>query len=418
MIGLVDGNNFYVSCERIFNPSLEGKPVAVLSNNDGCVISRSNEFKALNITMGTPFFQLKPIIEKHGLILKSSNYELYGDISRRVIATLAEFTPDVEQYSIDEAFIHVNLSNEQDYLSFGLEVRETILKWIGIPCGVGFAKSKTLAKIANHIAKKQKDGVFVMPDNPQSILENTPVGEIWGVGRKLSPKLEALGIRNAWQLAMTDGGFLRKKFNVTLAKTALELQGQSLIEQEDPNELSQSISCSRCFGEPVTKLSHLKESIAYYIAQAAKKLRKEKQRASGVNIYYQMFPEYKPYKIEGGFITQTVTFANPIANNSDILTVIAPFLDKMFIEGRRYKKTGIVFFGLESNSNQQLDLFSDTVKDEKSDSLSEAIDKINKQFGKGTVFNLAEGIKKPWAMKREYLSPSFTTNWEQILKVK
>ena len=158
MIGLVDGNNFYVSCERVFDPSLEGKPVAVMSNNDGCCISRSYEFKALNIPMGTPFFQLKPLIPKHGLILKSSNYELYGDLSRRVIATLSTFTPDVEQYSIDEAFIHVTLPAGSDYFEFGRKVRQTVLQWVGIPCGVGFAKSKTLAKIANHIGKKQPTG--------------------------------------------------------------------------------------------------------------------------------------------------------------------------------------------------------------------------------------------------------------------
>lgn len=418
MIGLVDGNNFYVSCERIFDPSLEGKPVAVLSNNDGCVISRSYEFKTLNIPMGTPYFQLRPLLKKKSLILKSSNYELYGDISRRVIATLYEFTPNVEQYSIDEAFIHVNLSTGSDYFDFGRKVRQTILQWVGIPCGVGFASSKTLAKIANHIAKKQHSGVFVMADNSQSVLEKLPVSEVWGVGRRLAPKLEALGIRTAWQLATADESSIRKKFNVTLAKTARELRGETVFEQENPEELSQSISCSRSFGRPVVNLSELSEAVAHYTASAAEKLRREGQRAAGANIYFQYYPEYEPHKLEGGFTSTTVTFEMPTANTGEMLGTISSQLRNIFINGRRYKKAGVVFFGLESNANRQLDLFADTARDEKSEQLAATMDKINHRFGKGTIFNLAEGIKKPWAMKREHLSPRYTTKWDQLLLVK
>ena len=269
MIGLVDGNNFYVSCERVFDPSLEGKPVAVMSNNDGCCISRSYEFKALNIPMGTPFFQLKPLIPKHGLILKSSNYELYGDLSRRVIATLSTFTPDVEQYSIDEAFIHVALPAGSDYFEFGRKVRQTVLQWVGIPCGVGFAKSKTLAKIANHIGKKQPTGVFVMPDDPRSVLEKLPVSEVWGVGGRLTAKLEKLGLRTAWQLACADTGDIRRKFSVVLAKTVLELRGEPVIEHEDPDAPPQSITHSRTFGKPVIDFEDLVESVCTYTAKAA-----------------------------------------------------------------------------------------------------------------------------------------------------
>ncbi|MDD4181681.1 MAG: DNA polymerase V subunit UmuC, partial [Victivallaceae bacterium] len=182
MIGLVDGNNFYVSCERIFDLTLENKPVAILSNNDGCVISRSYEFKALNIPMGAPYFKLR---DHKNIIMRSSNYELYGDISRRLIATLHEFTPDVEQYSIDEAFIHLNLPLGGDYSKLGKQVRQTVLQWVGIPCGIGFAQSKTLAKIANHIAKKESSGVFVMPDDKQSVLDELHVSEVWDVGKRL-----------------------------------------------------------------------------------------------------------------------------------------------------------------------------------------------------------------------------------------
>jgi DNA polymerase V len=414
MIGLVDGNNFYVSCERIFDLSLESKPVAVLSNNDGCVISRSNEFKALNIPMGTPFFQLKPFIKYHGLILKSSNYELYGDISRRMIAVLQEFAPEVEQYSIDEAFIKVQLSGDADYLGYGQIIRSSILQWIGIPCGIGFAKTKTLAKIANHIGKKQTGGVFVMPDNPEEVLSTLPVAEIWGVGRKLAPKLEKWGIRTAWQLATQEDAFLRKRFNVSLARTALELRGMPAIEDHDPEDISQSISCSRSFGHPVIAFTELVESIAHYTARSAEKLRKEGLRASGANVFFQYYPEYEPRKLEGGFSATTVAFEVPTSSTSAMIKAITPKLKGLFIEGRRYKKSGVVFFGLESGDTQQLDLFSSVAVDDKADSLSAAIDKINRQFGKGTLFHMAEGIKKPWAMKRDHLSPNYTTNWDQL----
>ncbi|MBR2633011.1 MAG: Y-family DNA polymerase [Lentisphaeria bacterium] len=279
MTGLIDGNNFFVSCERIFDPALDGKPVAVLSNNDGCCISRSNEFKALGIAMGTPYFELKPLISRHGLILKSSNYELYSDISKRIISLLNRFSPDVEQYSIDEAFIHLDLPQEQNYFDFGCRLRKTILQWVGIPCGVGFAKTRTLAKIANHIGKKSSSGVFVMPDDPRRILENTPVEDVWGVGRKLAPKLIRQGIRNAWQLSIQDISEITKKHSVLLGKTILELRGTNALDERDPEELSQSISCSRCFGSPVTEFDDLAESVAHYTAAAAEKLRKEQQTA-------------------------------------------------------------------------------------------------------------------------------------------
>ncbi len=416
MIGLVDGNNFYVSCERIFDLSLEGRPVAVLSNNDGCVISRSPEFKALGIPMGTPFFQLRPLQAIHGLILKSSNYELYGDISRRVIATLQEFSPDVEQYSIDEAFIHLELPAGSDYAARALEIRRTVLNWVGIPCGVGFATSRTLAKIANHIAKKRPDGIFVMPQDASGILAELPVSEVWGVGNRTATKLNKLGIFTAWQLAVADQGELRKKFNVCLARTALELNGKSVISPEDPEQLSQSISCSRSFGHPVTDFDELVEAVAFYTARAAEKLRSEKQLAAGVNVYFQYFPESGSRQIAGGFAAATVIFPEPVAHTAEILKCIHPRLPGLFCSGRRYKKAGIVFFGLEPAFSQQPDLFAESPLRQKEKSLSSAVDQLNRTLGRGTIFNLAEGIARPWAMKREHLSPNFTTSWEQLPK--
>ena len=418
MVGLVDGNNFYVSCERVFDPLLEGKPVAVMSNNDGCCISRSYEFKALNIPMGTPFFQLKPLISKYGLILKSSNYELYGDLSRRVIATLSTFTPDVEQYSIDEAFIHVALPAGSDYFEFGKKVRQRVLQWVGIPCGVGFAKSKTLAKIANHIGKKQPSGVFVMPDDPRSVLEKLPVSEVWGVGHRLTAKLEKLGLRTAWQLACTDTGDIRRKFSVVLAKTVLELRGEPAIEHEDPDAPPQSITHSRTFGKPVIEFDDLVESVCTYTAKAAEKLRKEHRKAAGVNIYFQYYPEYEPVRLDGGFTSMTVTFETPTSNTGRMLSAITPKLRGIFIPGRRYKKSGVLFFGLESDTNRQIDLFSDSASEEKDDRLSKALDTINTKYGRGTIFHLSEGVNKPWQMQRSMLTPNYTTSWSQIPLVK
>lgn len=417
MIGLVDGNNFFVSCERVFDPSLERKPVAVLSNNDGCCISRSNEFKALKIPMGTPYFQLKPLIERYGLILRSGNYELYGDLSRRILSVLGEFANEVEPYSIDEAFLHPELPPDTDFHAFGRRIRETVLQWVGIPCGVGFAPSRTLAKIANHIGKKERDGVFVMPDDTEPILKNLPVSEVWGVGRRLAPKLERMGIRTAYDLAAADEIRLRKKFSVRLAKTIRELRGESLLDPEEPDEPSQSISCSRSFGKPVLDLSDLSESICTYTARAAEKLRKEKQSASGAHIYFQYYPEYEPVPQAGGCTAATVIFPAATSSTAEMLTRIRPELKRCFIPGRRYKKSGVVFFGLEPECSRQPDLFERRTELDKQERLSRMADEVNRRFGRGTLFHLSEGIERTWSMRRDLLSPRFTTDWDQLLKV-
>ena len=414
MIGLVDGNNFFVSCERVFDPTLEGKPVAVLSNNDGCCISRSNEFKALGIAMGTPYFQIRNM---PGLSLRSSNYELYGDLSRRVISTLNTLVPNVEQYSIDEAFIHPGLPEDADFYSFGCEVRKRVLKWVGIPCGVGFAQTKTLAKIANHIGKKQPSGVFVMPAEPREVLEKTPVSEIWGIGRRLAPQLERLGIRNAWQLSQKDPAVMQKKFSVNLGRTVMELRGTPCFEEEDPEEASKSITCSRSFGYPVVEFRELEEAVAVYTAKAAEKLRKEKLCAAGANVYFQMYPEYEPNPRPAGTTAITVTFPVPTDDTSRMLSAIFPKLTAIFIDGRRYKKAGVIFFGLESATSVQPDLFSPIPKKERSE-LFKTVDMVNKKFGRGTVFTLSEGIEKKWQMKREMLSGHYTTDWDGLLTVK
>lgn len=420
MIGLVDGNNFYVSCERIFNPKLEGRPVAVLSNNDGCVISRSYEFKALNIPMGTPYFKLKPMLDAYGIVVKSSNYELYGDISRRIISVLQEHCHDVEQYSIDEAFVYMDLHKGYDvaeYEAFASLLRSRVLNWIGVPCGVGFAKTKTLAKIANHIGKKLPTGVFVMPENPKAVLEKLTVDEVWGVGRRLAVRLQQMGIITAWQLANLDRDLLQKKFSITQVKTADELLGLPRFERENPEEPSQSISFSRSYGYPVENLDELRESVAHYIAQAAEKLRKERLRAAGASVYLQYYPEYGFNAQDGGYVSTVIAFDSATNATSQMLSLVLPAVDALFIKGRRYKKSGVLFYGLESKQMQQLELFADENKvkqKERGERLARVVDSVNSQLGRNTLFYLSEGISRPWQMRREFLTPDYTTSWDDL----
>lgn len=417
MFALVDCNNFYVSCERVFNPGLNNKPVAILSNNDGCVISRSNELKKLGVKMGIPYFQLKPLISRHEIIIRSSNYELYGDLSRRVMTILGDFTPEVEPYSIDEAFLHVSLPAGTDYFSYGQQIRNKVLKWVGIPVGVGIAPTRTLAKIANHIGKKSPDGVCVMPENPAAILSQLPVKEIWGIGSRLAEKLNRIGITTAEQLRTQDDAFLRQQFNVCVARTAIELNGTPALEMDSIEEPSKSISCSRSFGHPVVELSDLLEAVAVYTATAATKLRQEKLQAAGANVYFQYYPEYGKEALEGGIAAVNVAFDFPTDDTGLMLKKISAVLPAIFIDGRRYKKAGVIFYGLESALNVQPDIFNQA-ESSRRDKLYETVDRINKQFGKKTVFHLAEGIKRPWTMKRDHLSPNYTTEWKHIPLVK
>ena len=417
MFALVDCNNFYVSCERVFDLSLVNKPVAILSNNDGCVISRSGELKTLGIKMGVPYFQLKPLIKAHGIEIRSSNYELYGDLSKRVMTVLGDFSPDVEPYSIDEAFLSLSLPDGAGYFAYGQQIRRRIMKWVGIPVGVGIAPTRTLAKIANHIAKKLPEGVFVMPEDNTALLAQLPVEDVWGIGHRLADKLNRLGINTAGQLKSQDDAFIRRQFNVCVARTVIELNGTPALEMDSIGEPSKSISCSRSFGHPVIDLRDLTEAVAVYTSTAATKLRKENQKAAGANVYFQYYPEYSNQALEGGITGTTVIFDFPTGDTGTMLNKIAAVLPGIFIEGRRYKKAGVVFYGLESAAAVQQDIFS-YAEASRRDKLYEAVDKINKQFGRKALFQLAEGVLRPWTMKRDHLSPNYTTDWTQIPEVK
>ena len=426
MIGLVDVNNCFVSCERVFNRSLVGRPVAVLSNNDGCCVARSNEFKALGIAMGTPYFQLKHREKSGELAFCSSNYELYGDMSRRLISILRDEALDVEQYSIDEAFIlppvraagsgeEVTGDSEEWFMEYGKRLRAKILRWIGLPCGIGFAPTKTLAKIADHIAKKRPEGVFVLPDDAAQILATLPAGEVWGVGRRLAVKLRAEQIFSAKDLRDARDDVIRSVGGVTLLRTAQELRGVPCNEDRDYDADPDSVSCSRSFGEPVTTLEGLAESLASFTAQAAAKLRRHGLLAAGCNVYAQIFHPGGG----GDFFGRTVMFSAPTDATNEMLKAIRGEVDALFIPGMRYRKTGVVFFGLEKvGTARQLDLFSPVEKPEASP-LYKAIDSLNKRYGKGKVFSAAEGVgERSWKMKRSKLSKRSTTRWDELMTVR
>ena len=414
MVGLVDGNNFFVSCERVVDPKLRGRPVAVLSNNDGCCVSRSNEFKALGIPMGTPYFQLRDREATGELVFRSSNYELYGDLSRRVVSVLREEAVDVEQYSIDEAFIQPP-SGVEDLSAYGRGLRRKIWRWVGIPCGVGFAPTKTLAKIANHIGKKRPDGVFIMPKDPEPILADLPVEEVWGIGRRLAAKFHARGIHTADQFRRMRDADIRALGSVVAVRTAIELRGTPCIGERDYDADPDSISCSRSFGSPVMTLQDISESIASFTAQAARKLRRHGLLAAGANIFAQ-------YGTACGdtWTSRTVAFPQPTDATNVMLSAIRDEMGGLFLAGVRYRKSGMVFFGLEkAGAARQLDLFQSAPPLERS-TLYRAVDALNARFGRGAVFTAAEGMgeKPAWQMRRERLSARATTQWGELIRVR
>ena len=444
MIGLVDGNNFYVSCERVFDRKLVGKPVAVLSNNDGCCVAMSNEFKALGIPRGTPYFKLKDRERTGELLFRSSNYELYGDMSRRIISILREEALDVEQYSIDEAFIYPPRKKverkggggvegegggegegegggEEWLLEYGRRLRKKILRWTGIPCGVGFAPTKTLAKIANHIGKKLPGGVYVLPDDPTDVLAKLPVGEVWGVGRRLPAKLRAERIATAKDLRDAPDDVVRRIGGVTLLRTATELRGIGCNQDRDYDADPDSVSCSRSFGRPVTTLGELSESLASFASQAAVKLRRHGLLAAGCNIYAQlarpgMFEDAEGW--DANFVSETVMFPEPTDADNKMLKAIGESARALWVPGSRYRKSGVVFFGLEHvGAAQQLDLFAESAPHDSS-KLYAAIDSLNARYGRGKVFSASEGIAREWKMKRSLLSKRPTTSWSELIAVR
>ena len=368
-IALVDCNSFYVSCERLFNPKIRRKPVVVLSNNDGCIISRSNEAKALGIKMGEPYFKAKDIIIKNKVEVFSSNYSLYGDLSRRVMRTLKRFNSDIEIYSIDEAFLDLSNFPDQDVEKIGKEIRETVLQWTGIPTSIGIAKTKTLSKIANHIAKKKQSGVtsLIGIDNLDPVLEKIEINDVWGVGRQLTKFYNKNGIYNAKQLKNKSNSWIKKSSNVLSSRTAMELKGIPCINLETTTTKRKSCVVSRSFGKRVERFQELKEAVANYCLNASEKIRSESLVAKAITVFVRTSPFQRNY----GYYSNAKTIDFPIATNNSIEVVktAVTILESIFKNGYQYQKAGVMLTGL-SNANDKTNLFS-SEKDEKINSLNE-----------------------------------------------
>jgi DNA polymerase V len=414
-IALVDCNNFYVSCERVFQPHLHNTPVAVLSNNDGCFIARSNEVKALGIPMGAPAFQYKALIRKHGIRLFSPNFELYGDLSDRVFATLRPFTEGLEIYSIDEAFARLPARSPQDAEAYGREIRQAILKATGIPVSVGIAPTKTLAKAALALLKQtpERSGVLdigALPDL-DARLDALPVKEIWGVGHAFAARLERLGIRFAGELKRADQGQIRKVLHIVGLRTVLELNGFPCLSLEEVRDPCRSVLCSRSFSREVKTLAELSEAVAAFTARAAEKLRKERRVASVIRV----FVEANRFR-EPDFYENTKSAALPRETNStpDLIAAALAALKQIYLPDRNYKRAGVLFCELRDEKFLQPDLFGDAEVMKREMKLMTVLDAINQRFGRGTARFLAEGIEQPWRMKRPLKSPAYTTRIREI----
>ncbi len=417
MIGLCDCNNFFVSCERVFNPALEGRPVLVLSSNDGCVIARSNESKALGIKMGVPLFQVKSIVEQHQVQLFSSNFQLYGDMSNRVFSTLRQHVPQVEVYSIDEAFLDLRGLDLNTLQQWGQEVSKMVKRNVGIPVSIGIAPTKTLAKVASQLCKKypKLHGCCLMyrPEDITKVLNTYPIDEIWGIGRQSAKKLKQVGVFTAEQFRQLPQSWIRKELNINGVRTWKELHGEPCIELEHGTAARQSICVSRSFAQAITQKEKLQEVISNFLATAAQKLRKQQSVASQL----QVFAATNRFQqgVNQQFGSQLITFSTPTESTFEMMNHAMKAIDQFFIEGNGYKKAGVIISGIQSNKAVQTALF-DTVDRNKHKTIMETVDFINQNIGTNSV-TLALQNQKDTTTSRNHLSPRYTTHWNEILVV-
>jgi DNA polymerase V len=412
-IALIDVNNFYVSCERVFNPKLENKPVVVLSNNDGCAISRSNEAKSLGIKMGIPFFQIKDMVNSDKLIALSSNYTLYLDMSDRVMTLLSKFSPDQEIYSIDESFLDLTSFKSKDLIKYGQQIKTKIKQWTGLPISIGIGSTKTLSKLANHIAKKHPSfkGVCNLNVMDQDTLDtwmsHISVNEVWGVGRSLAPKLNQLGIISVLDLKLADPDYIRQQFSIVLEKTVRELNGVMCIELKDVEEPNKEIMVSRSFGRRVNNKQELIEAITSYTSRAAERMRKQDSVASSLYVYIRTSPHDDQKRYANGV---NIPLFQP-TDDSMVLTNTALLgLDHIYRDGFNYQKAGVTLCNLISKHKIQGNLFNDTI----SHSRMKVMDSINQRW-KGKLKLGSEGVTKEWEMRAQFKSRNYTTNWEELL---
>ncbi|HDS8778563.1 TPA: Y-family DNA polymerase, partial [Klebsiella michiganensis] len=393
----------------------------VLSNNDGCVIARSAEAKPF-VKMGEPYFKQKDMFRRHGIIAFSSNYELYADMSNRVMTTLEELSPRCEIYSIDEAFCDLTgVRNCRDLTDFGREIRETVLRRTHLTVGVGIAQTKTLAKLANHAAKqwqRQTGGVVDLSniERQRKLMALLPVDEVWGVGRRISKKLESMGIDTVLKLADTDIRFIRKHFNVVLERTVRELRGEPCLGLEEFAPVKQEIVCSRSFGGRITEYHEMRQAICSYASRAAEKLRGEHQYCRFISAFVKTSPFALNEPYYGN--SASVKLLTPSQDSRDIITAATKCLDAIWRDGHRYQKAGVMLGDFYSQGVAQLNLFDDNAPRQNSEKLMEVLDHLNAKDGRGTLYFAGQGIQTAWQMKRDMLSPRYTTRFSDLLKVR
>jgi len=415
-IALVDVNNFYASCERLFRPDLKGRPIVVLSNNDGCVVARSAEAKAMGIKMGVPYFQIRDTYEAQGGIWFSSNYALYGDMSQRVMTTLEGMAPTVEVYSIDEAFVELSESWAGDLVAYGRQIRERVQQWTGLTVGVGIGPTKTLAKLANYAAKKwpATGGVVDLRDEARRarLMAITPIEEIWGIGRRLTAKLESQGIRTVAELVAADPKILRRQYGVVVERTVQELRGIPCADLEQLAQAKQQIICSRSFGERITAMETMHQALAGYMERAAEKLRAEGMCCRHVTLFIRTSPFSDRAPYYGEQISTKLTL--PTNDTRALLTLISPLLSHIWRDGHRYQKGGVMLADFTPIGMQQGDLFAGERQAPRSEALMQVIDKINRGSLGKVYFGARGSNTKEWMMKRGKLSPRYTTSVSEL----
>ena len=414
IFALVDCNNFYASCERVFNPRLEGKPIVVLSNNDGCVVARSNEAKALGIGMGVPEFQIRPMLRAHHVQVFSSNYTLYGDLSQRVMETLEQFCPDLEVYSIDEAFLSLVGFERRNLTDYGQQIRQTVKQWTGIPVSVGIAETKTLAKIANRVAKRTPDmggvcDLLACPDR-DALLGRIAVEDVWGIGPNHAHMLTQHGITTAFQLRRVDDQWIRKRMGIVGLRLVMELRGVSCLDLEQCPAPKQSLTCSRAFGKLISTLGEMEEAVSVYTSRVAEKLRRERLAATVLTVCLTT-NEFK----EGPQYSNALTLNLSVVTDttSDLIKSALHGIRTIYRDGYLYKKAGVMLTGLVPVSQTQADLFDDRDR-RKSMRLMSALDAINDRWGADTLHYASSGISKPWKTQFHRRSPAYTTDWDAL----
>ena len=419
MFALIDANNFFVSCERVFQPKLEGKPVAVLSNNDGCLVSRSNEAKALGLPMQGTLYSVRHLVRQGKLQVFSSNPVLYKDMSRRVIETLRQFSPEVEQYSIDEAFLGLKGFSQKNLTGYGAQIRATVKQWTGIPVSVGIAKTKTLAKIAAHVAKRDPaaQGVFDLNTaaDLKEILTTVEVAEVWGIGRQLEKRLNRHGVYNAYQLQQVDEGWIKKQMGIPGLRIVRELQGIACILIENEESRKKMRIVSRSFGRPVTELAEIKEALATYVTRCAEKLRMDGLAAGCLTVTFRT--DY--YKPENQYFASKEVILDPPTNNTaELIRQALRAAESVFRDGYQYQKAKVIVTELVPANAVQGSLFAVDADPERDGRLMQTMDQINQKLGKDTVKFGALGLTQAWRLRSDYFSQRYTTHWTELPTVR